>query len=91
MTAHISSLYTGVVVLAISLGAPPLFVALLFAILSNLCGGITHYGTGSAPVFFGSGYVTMKEWWTIGGIMSIFNLAVWAIVGGIWWKIIGLW
>ncbi|MEN8236337.1 MAG: DASS family sodium-coupled anion symporter [Pseudomonadota bacterium] len=91
MTAHITSLYSGVVVLSVSLGAPPLFVALMFAILSNLCGGITHYGTGSAPVFFGSGYVNMKEWWRVGGLLSLFNLAIWAVVGGLWWKIIGLW
>lgn len=91
MTAHITSLYSGVVVLVVGLGMPPLFAALFFAILSNLCGGITHYGTGAAPVFFGAGYVSMKEWWKLGGILSIINLAIWGTVGSIWWKIIGLW
>ncbi len=91
MTAHITALYTGTALVAISLGAPALLVCMVFAILSNLCGGITHYGTGPAVVYFGSGYITMKEWWTIGGLISIFNLLVWGIVGSIWWGIIGLW
>ena len=91
MTAHISSMYGVFLVLCISMGAPPLLAAMMFAVLSPLSAGITHYGTGTAPVYFGTGYVSTSDWWRIGAIISVINLAIWLIAGSIWWKIIGLW
>lgn len=91
MTAHISSMYSAFVVVAIAAGAPPVMVVLLLAFLSSLCAGITHYGTGSAPVYFGSGYIKLKDWWRIGGILSLINIAIWTAVGSVWWALIGLW
>jgi DASS family divalent anion:Na+ symporter len=32
-------------------------MSLVLAFLSSLNAAMTHYGTGSAPVFFGAGYV----------------------------------
>ncbi|RZF22059.1 hypothetical protein DAY19_10280 [Halobacteriovorax vibrionivorans] len=32
----------------------------------------------------------LSEWWIIGFIISIVNIAIWMIVGGIWWKFLGL-
>jgi DASS family divalent anion:Na+ symporter len=58
---------------------------------SSLCASLTHYGTGSAPVLFGAGYVTMNEWWKLGLISSVLNLLIWLGTSMIWWKIIGLW
>jgi divalent anion:Na+ symporter, DASS family len=48
-------------------------------------------GTGSAPVYFGAGYVSQSDWWVIGFIVSVVNLAIWFGVGLIWWRVIGLW
>ena len=53
--------------------------------------GITHYGTGSAPVFFGAGYVRQGDWWRIGFLISMLNLIIWLVLGTWWWKLIGLW
>jgi len=52
---------------------------------------LTHYATGTSPIIFGSGYVSMEDWWKMGFIMSIVNLTVWGIVGGLWWKALGYW
>lgn len=38
---------------------------------------LTHYGTGTAPIIFGSGYVTLAEWWKTGLVMSVVNLTIW--------------
>ena len=54
-------------------------------------GCTTHYGIGSAPPFFGAGYVPLPTWWTIGGLLSIFYIAVHLGIGPVWWKMIGLW
>ncbi len=90
-TAHVSSMYVPFLAVAIAAGTPPVLAALVLAFFSNLFSSMTHYGTGPAPVLFGSGYVEMPEWWKLGGIISIVNIIIWLGIGGAWWKIIGLW
>jgi DASS family divalent anion:Na+ symporter len=75
----------------VALGAPPLLAALVLGYFSNLFSSMTHYGTGPAPVLFGAGYVTLAEWWGLGALVSVVNLAIWLGVGGLWWKLLGLW
>lgn len=89
--AHIGAMYAPLLIVAIALGTPPELAALILAFFSNLFGGLTHYGSGPAPIFFGTGYVTVGEWWKIGWIVSLVNIGIWMIVGGVWWKILGLW
>ncbi|MFN0101194.1 MAG: DASS family sodium-coupled anion symporter [Bryobacteraceae bacterium] len=91
MTAHTTALYPAFFTAALATGAPPMLAALPLAYFSNLNAGITHYGTGSAPVFFGAGYVNEREWWRIGFLVSLVNVAIWLGIGGAWWKLIGLW
>jgi DASS family divalent anion:Na+ symporter len=87
--AHVGALYLPLVTVAVKLGAPPFATALAFGIASNVYGSLTHYGCGPAPILYGSKYVTLKEWWGIGFLMSIVNLSVWIFVGGVWWKYLG--
>lgn len=91
ISAHISSMYSAFALIAINAGAPPFFSVMLLAIMSSLCAGITHYGTGTAPVYFSANCITVKDWWRIGGIVSIFNIVIWVLVGSVWWKALGLW
>ncbi|MCP4724811.1 MAG: anion permease [bacterium] len=90
-TAHVSSMYAPFLAVAIAAGTPPVLAALVLAFFSNLFSSMTHYGTGPAPVLFGSGYVDMASWWKLGGIISIVNIIIWLGIGGIWWKVIALW
>ncbi len=66
MTGHITALYPGFLAAALLGGVPPLLAAMALAYFSNLNAGITHYGTGSAPVYFGAGYVRQGDWWRAG-------------------------
>jgi DASS family divalent anion:Na+ symporter len=91
MTAHITALYPGFLAAALATGAPPMPCALALAYFSNLDAGITHYGTGSALVYFGTGYVSQLDWWKIGFLISLVNLVIWLGVGMWWWKLIGIW
>jgi len=91
MTAHITALYPAFLLLAVANGAPPLVTALALAFFSNLNASLTHYGTGPAPIFFGSGYVGQVTWWRVGFVVVLFNLAVWLGLGLLWWRLIGLW
>lgn len=89
--AHIGAMYTAFLSVAIAAGAPALPAALLLAQLSNVMGCLTPYGIGSAPPYFGAGYVSKSKWYSLGFIMSVFYIAVWMFAGGAWWKVIGIW
>jgi len=91
MTAQILALYPGFLATALAAGVPPMLAALVFGYFSNLNAGITHYGTGSAPVYFGEGFVALGEWWKLGFILSLVNLLIWLGLGMTWWKLLGWW
>jgi divalent anion:Na+ symporter, DASS family len=91
MTAHVTALYPGFLAAALAAGAPPLLAAFLLAYFSNLDAALTHYGTGSAPIFFGAGYVTQGTWWRVGFAVSLVNLVIWLGAGMLWWKLLGWW
>ena len=90
-TAHVSAMYGAFIAVGAAIGAPAMLIALALAFFSNLFGCITHYGMGPAPVFFGSGFVTQGKWWSVGFVVSLAHLLIWGVVGGRWWKVIGLW
>ena len=90
-TAHVGAMYPAFLMVAIGLGTPPAFAILVFAFSSSLMGGLTHYGSGPAPLFYGSGYIDIKDWWIIGFILSVINLFIWIGLGSVWWKVLGLW
>ena len=91
MTAHVTALYPAFLGAALASGVHPLLAALPLAYFSNLNAGITHYGTGSAPVYFGAGYVSQATWWKVGFLVSLVNLVLWLGVGLLWWKVLGWW
>ena len=90
-TAHITAMFAAFFAAGIALGAPPMLLGLTLAFSSSLMMSLTHYGTGTAPIIFGSGYATLAEWWKVGFVMSVVNLAIWFYIGGAWWKILGYW
>ncbi|WP_041577538.1 anion permease [Bdellovibrio bacteriovorus] len=90
-TAHISALFASFFGVGVALGAPPLMFGLFLGFASSLCASLTHYGTGSAPVLFGAGYVTMGEWWKWGFVVTLLNLLIFAGGCAIWWKVLGYW
>jgi divalent anion:Na+ symporter, DASS family len=91
MTAHVTALYPGFLGAALAGGVPPMAAALPLAYFSNLNAAMTHYGTGSAPVYFGAGYVRQGDWWRIGFLISVVNFAIWMGIGMWWWRIMGIW
>lgn len=90
-TAHITAMFGAFFAAGIALGAPPMAFALLLAAVSSIMMTLTHYATGTSPIIFGSGYVSLGEWWKVGFVMSLVNLATWVVVGGLWWQALGYW
>lgn len=90
-TAHVGALYPSFLMVAIGLGVPANLAILSFAFASNLFGGLTQYGSGPAPIYYGSGYIEIKDWWRLGFYLSLINIFIWIILGSFWWRALGLW
>ncbi len=88
---QITAMYSPFLIVAIALGTPLELAALVLGFFSSLFGGLTHYASGPAPILFGAGYVTIGQWWKVGAIVGFINIVIWMLVGGLWWKILGLW
>lgn len=91
ITAHASAMFVPFLVVVLAAGAPPMLAVLFLAYLSNLSACLTHYGTTPAPIYFGSRYITQRDWWLYGFIISVLSLVVYATVGLTWWKLLGWW
>jgi len=91
MSAHVTAMYAALITLGSAAGAPPFISAFVVAIAANICGCLTHFGTGPAPVYFGAGYIDQKTWWKIGFGVSLMHIVIWLGIGGVWWKVLGYW
>lgn len=91
ITAHVTAMFIPFLAVTAAVGAPAGLTVLVLTYFANLSAGLTHYGTTPAPVYFGTGYVTQRRWWTVGLIASVLNILIWSIVGVTWWKILGWW
>jgi DASS family divalent anion:Na+ symporter len=91
LTAHVSAMYAPFLAVALNIGVPPLFGALVLAFCSNLFACLTHYGTAPAPILFSSGNVPLGLWWRVGAIISLVHMVIWIGIGGVWWRVLGLW
>ncbi|WP_243311035.1 anion permease [Fundidesulfovibrio agrisoli] len=80
LTAHTTALLP--VILATAMGIPGIpmktFSILICATL-GLMGILTPYATGPSPVYYGCGYITRKEFWTLGFVFGVIFIA--ALVG----------
>lgn len=88
--AHITTMYAPFLLLSILIGTPPVLAALVLGFFSCLFGPLTTYGCGPAPIFYGSGYVSNKDWWRLGFLVSLLNIVIWLGVGSLWWHLLGL-
>ena len=91
ITAHVSAMFIPFLLVTLAVGAPVALTVLILAYLSNLSAGLTHYGTTPGPIYFGLGYVTQRNWWTIGFFASLINILIWSLIGPLWWKLLGWW
>lgn len=91
ITAHVTAMFIPFLAVTVAVGAPAGLAVLILTYFANLSAGLTHYGTTPAPVYFGTGYVTQRRWWTVGLIASILNIIIWSVVGLAWWKALGWW
>ena len=89
--AHVTAMFFAFAVTAVELGTPVFLACMILAFLSSMFGGLTHYGCGPAPVYFGAGYIDVKVWWKVGAACALVNFIIWGGIGSLWMKLIGFW
>ena len=62
-------------------GLPVKPFALLLVYSLGLMGVLSPYATGPAPVYFGSGYVSRRDFWMLGLVFGVIYLVVLLGVG----------
>jgi divalent anion:Na+ symporter, DASS family len=88
-TALASAIYPAFLAIALAVGVPPMYAALVLAFFMNLSGCLTHYGAAVAPVYYGAGYIDLTTWWKTGFVLSLVYIPVWLLIGGFWWRVLG--
>ena len=86
----VPDMYIPFAAVAIGAGAPPLMVAVCFAIFSNFMWGITEYAGGPGPIYFGQGFFERPRFYKINFILVTVSVLIVFTIGMLWWKLIGL-
>ena len=82
LTAHAAAVLPVVLVTGMAVpGLPVKVFALLLLYSLGLMGVLSPYATGPAPVYYGSGYVSRRDFWVLGLVFGAIYLAVLLGVG----------
>jgi DASS family divalent anion:Na+ symporter len=91
ITAHVTAMFIPFLAVLLRSGAPPLLTVVFLAYFSNLAASLTHFGTTTAPIYFGANYVSQRDWWRLGFVVSATTISIWTLVGLPWWRLLGWW
>jgi DASS family divalent anion:Na+ symporter len=92
-TAHVSAMMLAFLTVGAQLIPGEFLIPFVLIMTASSCimMTLTHYATGTSPIIFGSGYVTLGKWWRVGFVMCVVELLIFTVVGGAWWKVLGFW
>lgn len=92
-TAHVSAMMLAFLTVGVQLIPADYVIPFMLVMVagSTAMMALTHYATGTSPIIFGSGYVTLGRWWGVGFVMCVMQLLIYATVGLLWWKVLGHW
>jgi L-tartrate/succinate antiporter len=51
-------------------------------------GILTPYATGPSPVYYGSGYLSAKDYWKLGGVFGVLFIVLFLVVTVPWMAIV---
>ncbi|CAN4114869.1 unnamed protein product [Withania somnifera] len=89
-TGHVAALYSAFLGMCLASKVPGPFATLVLGYNTNLFGALTHYSSGQAAVYYGAGYVELRDVFKLGIIIALMNIVIWGVLGAGWWKILGL-
>ena len=88
-TAHLLALFGVFLDVGVKLGVPaaPLAFMLLFA--TNFFSGITPQGSSANLLFAGSGFLSQRDLYRLGGLTTAFSLLLYLVIGTPWLMLVG--
>lgn len=89
LLVHIQTFFLPFVGILVALGADPVTVGMIFALLTCMSPGTTHYGTGTASIYYSTGYMSQREWWKLGFVVSVAEIIIVLTLGLGWLSILG--
>ncbi|HEX4882572.1 MAG TPA: anion permease [Casimicrobiaceae bacterium] len=85
LTAHTTALLPVVLATVGTVaGMPMKELALLLCGTLGLMGILTPYATGPSPIYYGCGYISRKEYWTLGSVFGLIFIVVYLAIGYPW-------
>jgi len=82
LTAHAMALIPVILAAGVAVpGMPVQAFAMLLIFSLGIMGVLTPYATGPAPVYFASGYISRREFWTLGLIFGLIFLGALLLIG----------
>ena len=82
ITAHTTAVLPVILAAGVAVPGLPVKVFTFLLVYSlGLMGVITPYASGPAPVYFGSGYVSRKDFWTLGLVFGLIFLVALLMIG----------
>lgn len=85
LTAHTTAVLPVVLAAGAAVpGMPVRTLALLLAFTLGIMGILTPYATGPAPVYYGCGYITRRDFWRLGAIFGLIFIAALLLIGVPW-------
>lgn len=89
-SAYVAAMLPVFLTVGLAAGAPPMALALALCASNSYGGALTHYGGAAAPIVFGAGYNSIKQWWIVGAIFATVAYLMMMTLGVGWWKMLGL-
>jgi DASS family divalent anion:Na+ symporter len=83
-SAQLFALFTVFVGVGVRAGVPAPLMALMLLFANNFFSAITPQGSSANVIFVGSDYITQREAYRVGGIVTAANLVIWLGVGTPW-------
>jgi DASS family divalent anion:Na+ symporter len=83
-TAHLLALFGVFLDVGVKLGVPAPLLAFQLLFATNYFSAITPQGSSANLLFAGSGYLSQKDLYRLGGITTAFNMVLYLLVGTPW-------
>ena len=83
-TAHMLALYGVFLNVGLQAGVPGPLLAYMLLFATNFFAAITPQGSSANAIFLSSGYIEPRQVYRYGGLVTLFNLIVYLVVGTPW-------
>ena len=85
ITAHTTAMLPVILAAGAAIpGMPVLQLSMLLVVTLGIMGILTPYATGPSPVYYGSGYVAVRDFWRLGAIFGAIYIAALLLIGVPW-------